>query len=106
MDNGIYTYGVTAVYGDEESTAAQTIAQIGSPDFSILPEVFIDSFPANGYIVRQIEIANNGEIPLIWQAQTSDYSILLEVHEGSIDPELLKPLTYTFILTTFRLGKC
>ncbi len=104
LDNGIYTYGVTAVYGDEESSAAQTSAQIGSPDFSILPEVFIDSFPANGYIVRQIEIANNGEIPLIWQAQTSDYSILLEVHEGSIDPGASQTLDLHIYTYDFPLG--
>jgi hypothetical protein len=104
LSNGIYTYGVTAVFGGEESTAAQAIAQIGSPDFSILPEIFTDSFPANASIVRQIEIANNGEIPLIWQAQTSDYSILLEVHEGSIDPGASQTLNLYIYTYDFPLG--
>ncbi|MDA3944805.1 MAG: choice-of-anchor D domain-containing protein [Bacteroidetes bacterium] len=86
VDNSIYTYGVSAMYGSDESAQVQTVVQVGSPDFMILPETFIDTFPAGNIVTRPIEIVNNGNIELIWSAWADNYDITLSQNQGSIAP--------------------
>ena len=86
VDNSIYTYGVSAVYGGDESAQAQTVVQVGSPDFMILPEPFIDTFAIGSIVTRPIEIVNNGTIELNWTGLTDNYEITLSQNQGSIAP--------------------
>ncbi len=86
LENGIYTYGVTAVYGTDESAPAQTMAQVGSPDFIVLPEVFVDTFPMGTMVTRSIELQNNGTVPLIFTVEPSNYYVGLDVYDGTVQP--------------------
>lgn len=86
LENGIYRYGITAVYGADESLPTEVITQIGSPDFVILPEVFVDTFPMNSTVTRTIEIQNNGDVPLIWSVESNNYYIGLEYQTGTVNP--------------------
>ncbi|MDP3445805.1 MAG: choice-of-anchor D domain-containing protein, partial [Ignavibacteria bacterium] len=81
---GIYTYGVSAVYGENESSAIQATAQIGSPIFTISPDPYIDTLPIDQYIYRQIFLSNSGNIELNWQVQNNNYDINLTTYQGTI----------------------
>lgn len=86
VDNGIYTYGVSAIYGSDESAQAQTGVMVGSPEFAVLPDPFIDTLAIGNVVIRPIEIVNNGDVELIWSAWPESYDIALGEYEGTVAP--------------------
>lgn len=104
VENSIYTYGVSAVYGGDESAQAQTAVQVGSPDFMILPEPFIDTFPIGNMVTRPIEIMNNGTLELNWTGWSDNYDIHLSQNQGSIAPGETQVLDVQFFTHYYSPG--
>jgi len=100
--NGIYTYGVSAVYGSDESAQSQTSVMIGSPEFVVLPDPFIDTLPIGNVVIRPIEIVNNGDVELIWSAWPESHDIALGEYQGTVAPEASQTVDvyfYTYYYT-------
>lgn len=106
LSNGIYTYAVSAVYGENESSSIQTTAQIGTPSLSISPDPFIDTLPIDQYVYREIVLSNTGNIDLNWQVQSNSYDINVTTYQGTIAPGTTQSIeiifnTYGFIGGTY-----
>jgi hypothetical protein len=102
VENGIYTYGVSAVYGSDESAQAQTGVMVGSPEFVVLPDPFIDTLPVGNVVIRPIEIVNNGDVELIWSAWPESYDISLGEYQGTVAPgtsQIVEVQFYTYYYT-------
>jgi hypothetical protein len=101
LENGIYEYGVTAVYDIGESPQTTDILQIGTPEISFDP-ASLDIFLESGTIITDtIMISNSGNIPLIWEASSNASFIIPEQSAGTIEPgssaELPVTIDATFI---------
>ncbi len=86
VNNGIFTYGVTAIYDSIESDPATIDVQIGGPQLIIVPDSLTIVMESNDSIGQQIQLVNPGNETLAWSITDVDNWIAYEVLEGEILP--------------------
>lgn len=86
LENGIYNYGVTAVYDAGESPMITDVVQIGAPEISFNPESLYTELDAGDIITDTILISNNGNVDLEWQANSNANFVIPLETSGSIPP--------------------
>ncbi len=70
-DYGVYTYGVTAMHEDGESSAVRGSIQWGHPNISVNPEnINVSLFP-NQTTTRTLTVTNTGELDLTYNLATA-----------------------------------
>ncbi len=70
-DFGIYSYSVTAMHDDGESSPARGNIQWGDPDISVSPSSITESLFANQMSTKILTVNNTGELDLIYNIATA-----------------------------------
>ncbi len=69
-DYGIYTYSVTAMHEDGESSAARNSIQWGDPHIEVIPGSLTETLQPSQTSVRVLTVYNTGELDLTYNINT------------------------------------
>lgn len=101
LENGIYEYGVTAVYDAGESPKVTDVLQVGTPEISFNPESLTVELDAGEITTDTITIFNSGNVDLVWEAESNANFVIPEETSGTIpsgeSQELAVTVDATFI---------
>lgn len=78
---GLYTYSVTAMHDDGESSGVNGSIQWGNPNISVSPASLTETLPTNDTSVQVLTITNTGELELTYNIDTEI------TNSSSRDPE-------------------
>lgn len=95
LENGIYEYGVTAVYDAGESPKVTDVLQVGTPEISFDPESLAVELNAGEIITDTITIFNTGNVELLWEASSNASFVIPESNSGSVLPGESQQLAIT-----------
>jgi len=84
LEDGIYNYGVTAVYQEGESIAVEKTVQVGAPNLSLDPLFINDSLDGGQSFSRTLTLTNSGDSSLEWEVDNLPDWIGLSETNGSI----------------------
>jgi len=73
---GVYTYKVTAMHTDGESSAARTSIQWGNPNISVTPMELIESLNPDQNSTKSLTVTNTGELELTYSINSEIASTL------------------------------
>ncbi|MEJ2595983.1 MAG: DUF1573 domain-containing protein [bacterium] len=96
LEDGFYTYGVTAVYDSLESEPATIEVQFGGPLMTLLPDTINVELSSDSTEVVEIELLNSGGEMLEWNAVTQTEWIVVSADSGEVSPGDTVNLELTF----------
>ncbi len=70
-DYGIFSYKVTAMHDEGESSAAMASVQWGDAHIAVDPAQIVENIGLNSTATRQVTIENTGELDLVYQVSSS-----------------------------------
>jgi hypothetical protein len=70
-DYGVYSYSVTAMHQDGESSAVRGNIQWGNPNITVTPPSLTESLLPNEMSTKILTVNNTGELDLIYNIQTA-----------------------------------
>jgi hypothetical protein len=95
LDNGIYEYGVTAVYAEGESDAITKTLQVGAPQLLIEPAFISDTLMSGQVLELSLLLTNAGSSLLEWDVEDLPDWISLSQTAGSITPDSTASILFT-----------
>jgi hypothetical protein len=95
LENGFYTYGVTAIYDTVESDPALADVLIGGPELSIFPDSLYLETVSDSISETDVTLINTGAELLTWTAESEAGWLSPNTSEGEIQPGDSLMLTLT-----------
>jgi hypothetical protein len=84
LSNGVYTYGVTALYDSGESVPTEKTVQIGAPLLDISPALISDTLQGGQLLTKDLLLTNDGSSALTWNVTGLPANFSLSVASGLI----------------------
>ncbi len=86
LPDGVYQYGVTAVYAEGESDPSETTVQVGAPELTLSTYNLSDTLQAGEIAEYPLEITNSGQSELFFDTEGNYEWLSLEPAGGSLQP--------------------
>lgn len=104
VPNGIYLYGVTAVYAEGESIPVERTVQIGAPELIIEPGFINETLQGGEAFSETINLSNTGLSALEWEVNELPTWITLSATSGSIEPGQTQNIQLNVLTSGLGMG--